>query len=61
MEIDDSWHEVLYRKTIRPKGATQLDSDLDLNYKYTGVTRGGYDRNGIPYDEAIEEVKEVLR
>ena len=27
---DDGWHEVLYRKTIKPKGATQHDTDLNL-------------------------------
>ena len=37
---DDGWHEVLYRKIIRPKGATQFAPDLDLNYNYTGVTWG---------------------
>lgn len=32
-----------------------------LNYSYTVVTWREFDHNGIPYDEAIEEEKALLK
>lgn len=49
----------MYRKIIRPYRSTY--ESTRLNYHYTGVRWGEYDHNGIPYDEAIKEVKELLK
>ena len=51
-------HTVLYNKIIRP--TVREGEWVDLQTGQSGITKGAY-RNGIPYEQAIEKVRELLR
>ena len=55
---DDGLCKVLFRKII--KSRLTADEELDLEYRFTGVTWSDY-RNGIHYDQAVVEVKSLLK
>lgn len=50
--------KVLFRKIIKPR--LTADEELNLERKYTGVTWSDY-HNGIHYDQAMVEVKSLLK
>ena len=58
---EDNSRNVLYNKLIKPNGATYSNTRFRNKYFDSGVTWEELRRNGIPYDEAIDEVKELLR
>ena len=54
---DDRSCKTLFRNVIKPR---RTDNErIDTKTKYTGVTWGDY-HNGIPYDEAMDQVKNWL-
>ena len=50
--------KVLFNKVIQPK--LERGEYINANTKYSGITREQYN-NGIPYDVAMEEIKDILR
>ena len=55
---DDTSYTVLYNKIIRP--TVREGEWVELQTGWSGITKEAY-RNGIPYKQAIEEVRELLR
>ena len=55
---DDRSCKTLFRNVVKPRLTN--DETLYINTRFTGVTWRDY-RNGIPYDEAIAEVKSLLK
>ena len=55
---DDTSCTILFNKIIRP--TVREGEWVELDTRRTGITDEAY-RNGIPYEEAIEEVRELLR
>lgn len=55
---DDTSYTVLFDKVIKP--SLREGEWVQLQTKRSGITKGAY-HNGIPYEQAIEEVRELLR
>lgn len=55
--LDSGKHKVLFKRMIRPRMTTDEYVDFRHTLKYSGITRA----DGIPYAEAIGEVKALLR
>ena len=55
---DDRSCKILFRNVIKPRWTD--NERIDIKTKYTGVTWGDY-HNGIPYDEAMDQVKSLLK
>ena len=58
MDGDNGSCKVLFNKVIRPK--IPDGQWYNLETRRSGITKEDY-RNGIPYEEAIVEVRDLLR
>ena len=54
----DGSYTILYNKVIIPR--LQDEQEIGLETHRSGITEADY-HNGIPYEEAILEVKEILK
>ena len=55
---DDRSCKTLFRNVVKPRLTN--NERLDINTRFTGVTWRDY-RNGIPYNEAMAQVKGLLK
>ena len=55
---DDRSCKTLFRNVVKPRLTN--NETLDINTRFTGVTWRDY-RNGIPYNEAMAQVKSLLK